>query len=1622
MRSLFDELAHTSEDQSHRRAVILHELGRALAVLPGRRSDSVRHYLEAYNADPTFRPPLQILVEIFERRRAHKNLGRLYAAERRTARDDVARGDALLSLAELAAEQDAPVEEVQAMLGDALAADPTSTAAAIALERVARQSGDHTDIRAALEARIAGTVDPSLRAVLRIDLARVLEAEGEIDAALSTLDESAKEDAARFRVLSVQERMARRHGRHQALVDALEARALLAEAAAEGHDHGRTGLFSVQRFEDSTRATREAGALLYEAARVRGAALGDAAGGFATLERAMALLPDDSLLQYEHMLACERRGDLEGARTDAESLLALGVDGVLAAALHYRRALAARASGDVDAEREALRAALDNDPGSAPASSALAELLARENDHEARVQLFEGLAKEVQGPGHSELYWRAGQIAAESLGEFDRARPLYERAALTADNPTPVLRELYGAALRAGRADAASEVSAALIERGLELTEHSVLLRERFELLMGPLEQTDEAHKLLAEALADPACNETAPWAANAARIEAALSGDDALLARAHLVLARDAAPEVASAHLCAAGRALIRLGDSKGAEDTLREALSNEPGNPYAVALLEELLRDQGRADEVVHLLREAADAQRGARAEMGLLHAGAAAESAGDKDLAADAFRDAASTTGGSGAGAWALERLALASDDEGLREEALRLAAEREADTPGVATLRAAEYQLFDKGDPATGADLLAGLLGRPSGEGQEGAGAALRRAAAVAALLMPREAASAARELVDNAGRALAHGADGDDPLLSVLLPSGPEAANPQPASGSAAEAIADTGEVLSDDGAAMINTTASATATTNVWEAVAHLDRALSVLAQNGGVSDESEAASRADAWRALGRQVEDPVAKRELLLHATRARLASGARDAVDDAFLLAQELIGAAPDSVQAAVALDETLNAGDDADSRARALAGRLPIAGPRIRSGVQGAHARSMLAAGRGPDAVDELLELVEKDPEDLASWETLRVAAREARRFELVVDACDKLSTRLAGEFQLQLLEEAAATLMDYVGDDERAQVYLERVLELDLSRPIAFWRMHDLLTERGEAGSAELLDLITRRIPLLDEPDEVPETGETELSKLYYGRARLLRAAGNKAEAAETLANLLLLDEKHAGGLALNVEIAVGEERWEDAVHSLRALATADVPASQQRVARLGAADFLEKKLGRPQDAMSELRVLARTDGADHALLARIADIAIRAGDTEEAVAALQEAQSRSSDETAAGYLRRAAALVADSGDAARAASLYRGALGIVPTDVEAGRALADLLPVPERRQHSASFESAVRKGMATDGAPQPNDLRKLVEAASWRDDRDLSFCVMQALLAMGVATREEREAADEHTSIIRRVRATQPVAQHALNQLDAAHGLTEEAAFVKLVGEWVGLAVGPAPAHYGVGRGELLSSRKPSHVRDELSTIATAFGVTLGEFYVGGNDAARVAGGHGKKAPFLVVGAGVASPLDTPRRFHAGRQLWALATGSHPVMDRSPAEGADLLMAAAAAADAPLAASAGRAGLVEVTRAIAKVMPRKVRKAAAEAAQALPGGGRRLEAYCAAAQLSASRAGLLVSGDVSGTLGMLVGGPPTLEAVSASPITRDLISFWVSPASLMLRRDLGLSS
>ena len=1578
-----------SGDDPRRRAILQWEIAR-VHENDGKLGNAVRAHLAAFNLDPTYRAPLQALVRIMERIRSFKNLARLYREQARRAENPADRAAALLDLAAHQEDRENDPASARDTLDEAYAADPRTSA--LALERVGRREGDAGKTLEALSTRAAFTAQPELRALLLIELAEARVAVGDIDEAFLALDEALTTSTSRRRVLETMERLARQHGRSDVLARALEDRAELALDATRG-------TFA----EDAPEAQASRDASVRAAERLREAAEHRAAGG--EFEAASALLARARDLAPGRGDASATARRLAWARRDLATLRELAREAsgppedaprapasTLEAAEQLTLARALRERGDASAARRLLDAVGAAHPASPALHGAEDAHYVRVESRLAFADRLEARAPHLEPVLRVEALWRAATLAFAEVAEpmtapearaeaLTRALGLYEAAGATAteagldDDALAILREHQSAAQLAGAHEAVLASTQALLAEGatLDPAERAALLRARH------VAETDAEARLtnLRDAAGDP---DAAGWAPDALRVHAAAADDHLRLGEAHRHLS-EVAPtaEAVAGHLAASARALLRAGEVERAKETLREALRELPGQPYALALLEEVLRRGGEAQEVVALLRDAAEVQSGPRAAvMRLLLAGAAAEAGGDVSLAARTYEDAADMDPEAISALSALRRLAEREGDEALTLRALEALAMREAAQPeggGRMSLELGEHLTLVASAPALAEAPLGAALDEPE--------VAVDAALALALLPARRERTEARARGLERLIEATQGTADA--PRLYRELGATAEGTGGERGDAARATLLGEGDE----EGAPGL-------APDDVWALWSRILR-------TGATRPEV----RARAWTGLSRATQGDDGS--LALAALRATLLGGGDDAEGDAFLSAQELAMEAPETVAAAVAVDETLGAGDDPEARAEALLSRRAFASPETESALAAAAGRALAAAGR-PEALAALRSLVEDQPDDLASWDALRVAARRAGAWEDVAAACDRLAEVAAGEDRAELLEESAAVRMDQLGQDNEAAERLWKVVRQDRRRPNAYFRLHDLLasgasTETSSSWSGSARTPSRTKNSSLGSSTNAPGCTERSASSI---RA----SAPSPSSACWTHATR----EASHWPARYTCPARPGRKPWTRSVTWPRA----DVPAEQARIARLGAAETLLVRMQRPDEALAELESLVASGVDDLVVRNRMVDVALRAERFDVAAAACDAASRLSEGKERVAWARRAGELRArELGDVGAALNAYRRALEERPTDLEAGEAVAGLLTDRDaRRAHAEAFEASVRRGL--DRSLEPDLLRKLLAAARWKGDRDLAFVASEMLIALGAANDEEHRA--RASVALRRPRSSAlDEASLALLRHRGDAGPSEELA--RLAAPGLLAALRREPAALGASRAQLLSPRRGADLRDELAALVAAFGLEVGDLYHGGHDASAVVALPGKREKGTwVLGGGLNAPLDAYRRFLVGRQALGLRLGTGPLLDVSAVDGATWLVAAAQASDAPLTVGAELAGVPERARTLSKALPRRTRRVLAQVAPAVPEGGARLEAFCTAARRTANRAGLLLGGDITSALRHVLGETPSVEKVQRHADALDLARFWLSPACIALRRQLGVSA
>jgi hypothetical protein len=207
---------------------------------------AARDYLAAFNADSSFREPLEGLVRLLEKRRSLKNLGKLVGALVRAAASPDERVRSLQMRASYLADVSGEVAEAKAALLEATGVEGASTAEQastwLALEVLAGRTSDLETRDEALGHRVDFASQPTWQALLLIDRARSLAASGNIEQALAALQRArGLESRVTWIATTTLEELAREHlgapgsetwqARAAVVADAVDATVALLETA-----------------------------------------------------------------------------------------------------------------------------------------------------------------------------------------------------------------------------------------------------------------------------------------------------------------------------------------------------------------------------------------------------------------------------------------------------------------------------------------------------------------------------------------------------------------------------------------------------------------------------------------------------------------------------------------------------------------------------------------------------------------------------------------------------------------------------------------------------------------------------------------------------------------------------------------------------------------------------------------------------------------------------------------------------------------------------------------------------------------------------------------------------------------------------------------------------------------------------------------------------------------------------------------------------------------------------------------------------------------------------------------------------------------------------------------------
>jgi tetratricopeptide (TPR) repeat protein len=1555
-----------------------------LANLEERAGDepaAARDYLAAYNADPSYREPLEGLVGLLEKRRSLKNLGKLVDALVRSATRPDEKVRALLMRANYQADVVDDLAEAKSAAREATTVEGAPTAerasAWLAFEVFAGRSGDMTAREAALAERTGLASQPTWRALLLLDRARMATAAARLNDAVALLEEARSlGSSATWAVATSLEQLVREHpatrgsdevrARAETHADALDHIASLIEQAML--DGARGDALGVPQWARHRARLVDAWLSAAEARRV----LGQLARAAATLDHGLvqiaateateandAGLAEGALVSARIRIA-EQTGETGLAAELAERRLKTEKDGGFAAALAMRVAEHAASQGDGAKAFDALSRALGSDPGCVPARALQLDMLADGGDPAAFAGQLETSADHLAtDEARGRAFLLAAYVWAVNAKDVAGAKAALSQAAMYGVPPSTTAR--VGRALASISEDVAwyEEATKRLLTAGGDDQEAASLYVELVRLRHARGDAEGET-----KALRELAGSPQGGWLGRV--LEAFLPSSSKTTERARLAVEELASlesdPELAYGLTLVAAMRAQAAGDIATARRQLRELVDRDASDGIVTSMLADLDREAGDHAAAARVATHAAAVTRDPELGSALRFESAFERwRAGDRRGALQEIE--AAVSGAPEAARMALGWAARAVDVDSV--DARRSAIDRGADG-GVADTRVLALERFATeiggGDPDAAAAALA-LIDRAP-EGELGVAAALARLAwsqgtadastaheaiARVAARGPRALSLASAEQVRIAREA------GDHEELVRSVERWFEAGGELPAALEWLAAAAIPGEPQAEVRAR---------------------------LAVAGRLSGEACEAMVASAALAQARAEPDAPAP-FLIGQSAAARLAN-----------LELAPPGCDPRRRTAALAeLDGAL--GEDAGTDSICLAGWSALAAEDLDS----ARAAFEKAASARPS--------------DITVWEGVRWCAELSGNRPLRAGAAAELGARCKDAARGAAFWEEAALLWLELEEEAKADQALEESFARDAKRAVAFDKLFRRV--RARKDNDKLLALIARRLEVTEDPQEV--------QKLFWEQARVLREKGDQDAALRSLEHVTMLDPNHVGALALLGEINIRRGNFEDAAGSLAQLAMLDgAPAKNRVTAGVAAVDLYENKLARHDKALEVLLSLHHAKLSTLPVRERLARAAARTGAWNEATSMLEELMNERAE-------------VQGRIEAARLAmSIHRDRLGhpqgAVPAIVKLlwespadGEALDLLLDTEQPRNVREQLLANARRTLLDSLQRRPTDVtpvRRLAKVARALSDDALYQAALGVLVSLGAA-----DARTEQTFVQLATKKSRPpqIAFDA-SMMRALLGPGDEgpiADLFVLLGPTLVEALGPTLQTSGVTRRDKIDARSGLALRNEIAAWTGAFGIQEFDLYVGGIDPGGAQGIPGTP-PALVVGPAINAPIPAAARARIARELLAIVRGTTIVRLRDDMTVAAIVVAACKLAEVPIA-HPPHSVLAEVERLLGKAIARRTRKALPEVCRAIVsrGGDARMWSKCALA--SQDRVGAVASGDPSivlmDVLGVSQADLP--QAVMGNARAEDLLRFVLSPQYSELRRSLGLS-
>ena len=1557
------------EPETAQRALLRHEIAR-LELKRGNQEVAFREWLAAVDTDPSFREPLEALIQHLRGRGDDASVPKLLEALVANASDGESLSRALWELANYQRAVQNDRHAARATLERAVEANSADAIAWLELELLAVQSADLTLRARAIEARSRICSDVNHQGILLIELARIRAARGDVGQAVELLDSVlGLESRARYRSRLVLEQLAVEAQDMELQALALEGQAelisLALRDAAAGAAHGVPSIDA-----DST----VAGEAWLRAGELRRRS-GDVWGAMAALNSAAEQLGGNPMVARLQMSAARAADDHDAVSRLAREQIASGATGSVASAMWLQLALGAAAEDEHEKALFGCGKALEFESSNQVALNLQRELLLQSGDHAAVAETIKAQAQHTRSDvGRIAKWVSLAHHCALVAEDTDGAKAALAEAVEAGADAVEMARTARILASGSGELDWLDEATVALLGHELSTTEHVTTC---LELGRSRLRWGDENGAATAFAMLEGDGQASRPWlarmlAAYAVRIGGGREGDANALWRAAELESDD---ELARGMGIVAAALANRGTDDVRAERILKERHAKHPNDVVVALFLADLRRGMGNRKGAAETLEACAQATGDDDLSAAMhLESGFLLWHADERQAALAAFKagrehapEAASL-----ALAWALR--SLQPNDKAAREQALDCDEERGGGT-GVWLERLG----LALADSSSGPMVLTALseIEREERHGDLALAVALVR-------LAWRGDSSGGEEQAHALERVAGAGEAGQ--LVA------------------AAERFRVARFVERNGATALSSARAWAESERGLGSALEWLSAALSQndseqeIAARQFVAEQFEGVAREQllASAAMVRMAARPAERGELLAGETAA------------AHLSNLELAPPGSDPVRRApVLLRAGAVLGSDGDREARSLA------------------AWSQLAAGKDAEALGLFQRLAKEQPADIAAWEGVRSAAEKLEDHTNLGVALARLGNACADDARAGAFwEKAGLVLLEHTDAHADAEIAFERALDRDPFLPVAFDKLFRRVRARNDDD--RLLQLIEHRLEVTE------DTAET--TKMYWERARVLRRKGDQDGALQSLKDVTLLEPDHVGALALAGEICIVRAQFADAAPLLARLAGLSGAPKQQRViSGMAAVDLYYKKLKQPEKALDVLLGLHRNGLSTTKVRERLARLAAKVKNWPVAVSMFERLMGeRDNSKGRADAARLAMTIYRDKLNAPeKAGAAVTQLLAEVPDDPDA---IAMLLSTGLSKEVEGVVLRSAKQTLEQRLAENPCDLLRvklLAELAEFEGNFDQQRSALGVLLALEecrVFGSLADVGADESKIRATVARYDARSAQQPEIRLDArsvemltaaGDGGSIQALFLAAA-EAISAGIGPSQKTEGVGWRQRLDAGDPSRVA--VARWMGALGLRDFDLYLRRGDGSKsTISGVAQEPPALVVGANLKVPFGPAERADVARAVLGLRMGSTAVLHFDDPTIASIVTALKNNVGVAVAESHYTV-YSEVERAIARGMSRKLRKTVQPAAEAAAADDADAIKWAAAARQTSDRIALIASGDAKVVVEQIVGPPdaPGRSDLAENERAKALLIYALSSEYTKLRTKLGM--